>query len=58
MLSPCDLLDWKERPEFVTGCSFANMAASWVKSETGPGTGGQGEIEERGRPLQIGRQWV
>lgn len=34
---------------------MVHLAASWIKSEIGPIQGGQEEIKERDRPLQIGR---
>lgn len=37
-------------------CWFATLlGASWVKCETVPARGGEGETEGKGRPLEIGR---
>ena len=40
---------------FKISCWFPTSGASQVKSEIGSKCGGQGETEERGRPLQSGR---
>ena len=37
---------------------FATLGVIWVQSETGLVDKGQGETEERGRPLQVGRWQV